>query len=259
MLDFTYLPRLRAGNSKVYQQLERAARDLVQHMQSFTFARAKANGKLPESIVAFCTALDVVEKILGMKTSSVADTLHKLRDSHDPRAFWAGSLLLCGRAGLSAGSNTKRQIARTRRSVMSLLMAFRAYGDKTELWHDVTTRVRKYMEAILAALRPATVADEAGDLRAGQPVPRWDKHNRTLWLSNKQIKRYTRPAPLQTRILDAFQEDGWPPQIDDPLDPGMLRRVLDSLNKTLRLTPLHFHGDGTGEGVWWSIRDIAGS
>jgi hypothetical protein len=33
------------------------------------------------------------------------------------------------------------------------------------------------------------------------------------------VKEFKLPAPNQETILTAFQEEGWPPRIDDPLPP----------------------------------------
>jgi hypothetical protein len=94
----------------------------------------------------------------------------------------------------------------------------------------------------------------------GIPRPRWDKDTRSLWLGgDTPIKTYNRPAEFQTTILASFEEQEWRPRIDDPLPPGKLVEALDSLNRTLKSTRLKFHGDGTGTGIRWSIKDITGS
>ena len=48
-------------------------------------------------------------------------------------------------------------------------------------------------------------------------VPRWDKKLRELWCGEVLVKRFAVPADSQEIILDAFQLEGWPGCIDDPL------------------------------------------
>src|SRR5437762_9182913 len=51
----------------------------------------------------------------------------------------------------------------------------------------------------------------------GPQTPRWDGLRRQLWVDSALVKHFRQPASSQERILAAFQEDGWPPRIDDPL------------------------------------------
>jgi hypothetical protein len=60
------------------------------------------------------------------------------------------------------------------------------------------------------------------------------------------------------RILKAFQEEGWPVRIDDPLpfqkgidSKSRLRDTVKALNRSQQV--LRFHLDGTGEGVRWEL------
>jgi hypothetical protein len=57
------------------------------------------------------------------------------------------------------------------------------------------------------------------------------------------------------KILDAFQEDGWPKRIDDPLQPSKdqqrLHEAIKRLNDNLDI--LRFRADGTGQGILWEI------
>jgi hypothetical protein len=59
-------------------------------------------------------------------------------------------------------------------------------------------------------------------------------------------------------VLCAFEEEGWPARIDDPLPPQQdqdsKRRLSDTikcLNRKQSHHLIHFRGDGTGEGVVW--------
>ena len=58
----------------------------------------------------------------------------------------------------------------------------------------------------------------------------------------------------------AFEEEGWPAKIDDPLAPQSQqdpkRRLHDTikcLNRNQKNELLHFRGDGTGEGILWEL------
>lgn len=90
------------------------------------------------------------------------------------------------------------------------------------------------------------------------PRPSWDVQRKELSLQGKLVKEYKVPSPNQVTILSAFEEDGWPLRIDDPLPrvAGMCpkRRLHDAiinLNRNQKQASLRFMGDGTGEGVRW--------
>jgi hypothetical protein len=81
------------------------------------------------------------------------------------------------------------------------------------------------------------------------------------------IKRFRVPSPNQEAVLDAFQEEGWPRSVDDPLSPVAdqlpKRRLRDTI-KCLNLNQAHrairFRGDGTGQRVSWELlMDSAGT
>jgi hypothetical protein len=91
-------------------------------------------------------------------------------------------------------------------------------------------------------------------------VPQWDKERQELRLGRLIVKQFKVPAPNQEMVLAAFEEEHWPPRIDDPLPPHAdqdpKRRVHDTINTLNRhqKNPLiHFLGDGTGEGIRWQL------
>lgn len=97
-----------------------------------------------------------------------------------------------------------------------------------------------------------------------ESIPFWDKDRRTLFFGDEIIKEFRVPAPSQETILSAFQEEGWPPQVDDPLPPreniNCKRRLHDTigrLNHKHRCRKLRFIGNGTGEAVRWIALDVA--
>jgi hypothetical protein len=76
------------------------------------------------------------------------------------------------------------------------------------------------------------------------------------------VKWYRAPAASQETILAAFQEDGWPGRIDDPLPwvDGLgpqerLHEAVKGLNRGQLARLLEFRRDGTGEGVTWLARE----
>lgn len=96
--------------------------------------------------------------------------------------------------------------------------------------------------------------DEAKEQSCVQAVPVWD--GRKLVVDRKIITQFTKPAKNQTAILDAFQNENWPPRIYDPLpfpaDSQRLRETVADLNQ--RQGFLTFRCDGTGAGVTWEER-----
>jgi hypothetical protein len=119
-------------------------------------------------------------------------------------------------------------------------------------------------EAARAGSRPSQAPVKGGN---GQPrctpassaeLPHWDTQVRELHVGGRLVKRFRVPSPNQERILAAFEEEGWPPRIDDPLPPHpeqepkrRLRDTIKSLNRHQINRLLHLTGDGTGQGIRW--------
>ena len=92
------------------------------------------------------------------------------------------------------------------------------------------------------------------------PRPHWDRHRHELKVGPVVVKRFRKSAPNQERVLDAFEELGWPERVDDPLPvqgevvpATRLHDTIKRLNCTLTGSLLHFVGDGTGRGIEWRI------
>ncbi len=91
-------------------------------------------------------------------------------------------------------------------------------------------------------------------------VPRWDQQRQELRLAQFLIKRFKVPAHTQGTILCAFEEENWPPRIDDPL-PGhpeqdrkrRLHNAINALNRNQIHPMVRFLGDGRGLGVRWEL------
>lgn len=101
-------------------------------------------------------------------------------------------------------------------------------------------------------------ADPIGTARASHP--NWDAQRRVLSLAGAIVKRFKWVAENQETVLAAFEEETWPPRIDDPLSPHIdqdpKRRLSDTikcLNRNQHQRLIRFRGDGTGEGVVWEL------
>ena len=108
--------------------------------------------------------------------------------------------------------------------------------------------------------RPLVDRNERRASPAPRVVPHWDADLQELRVNGLIVKQFKVPAPNQEMVLAAFQEEGWPTRIDDPLPPQAeqdpKRRLHDtivSLNRTHKHRLIRFMGDGSGEGVRWTI------
>jgi hypothetical protein len=124
---------------------------------------------------------------------------------------------------------------------------------------------------IASLLLPHSPVDQAAEILAGSrarstcgvaaersAIPSWDGDRNVLWFDGQLVKQFKVPSPNQESILAAFEEDGWPPAIDDPLPPKpemeqkrRLRATIQSLNAHHKKRVLHFRGDGSGQRVLW--------
>jgi hypothetical protein len=96
------------------------------------------------------------------------------------------------------------------------------------------------------------------------PKPIWRSDLHELHFNGTVVKRFKLPARNQELILAAFEEEGWPARIDDPLPPNgdldprqRLRNTIVTLNRHQLAPLLHFRCDGTGCGVQWELRRAA--
>ncbi len=97
-------------------------------------------------------------------------------------------------------------------------------------------------------------------LKTERSLPTWDLERRELCINGMVVKRFKWTAANQEAVLAAFEEEGWPHRIDDPLPPqpeqDSKRRLSDTikcLNRKQLNELIHFRGDGTGEGVTWEL------
>jgi hypothetical protein len=97
-----------------------------------------------------------------------------------------------------------------------------------------------------------------------QAAPHWDRTCRTLTVDGLVVKEFREPAPNQETVLAAFEEEDWVVRIDDPLPPRpgqdpkyRLHHTIQRLNRHQQHPLVRFHGDGTGEGVYWKVAEIS--
>lgn len=106
----------------------------------------------------------------------------------------------------------------------------------------------------------AQTCPEPGNVNglAGKPV--WHPSQRELWLGAHLVKRFKQLAPNQECVLAAFQEEGWPARIFDPLPPApgqdskrRLHSTINNLNRSHESRLLQFTGGGDGISVGWHL------
>jgi hypothetical protein len=91
-------------------------------------------------------------------------------------------------------------------------------------------------------------------------VPHWDSDDRKLYVGDLVVKEFRVLSPNQEAILSAFEEEGWPHYVDDPLPPApdqnpkhRLRDTIKWLNSNQKNHLIRFRGDGTGERIRWEL------
>jgi len=116
-----------------------------------------------------------------------------------------------------------------------------------------------YFTAAKAEWLLQEVGEEAVSVGAGEvpdrTVPHWDCKSHVLTLRGEKIRTVKRPKAATNIILvlETFEEEGWPPRIDDPLPGGRDQQRLHATIRSLKtgLRCITFYADGTGEGFAW--------
>jgi hypothetical protein len=103
-------------------------------------------------------------------------------------------------------------------------------------------------------------ADDSDDDPNELLTPKWDSELQELRVGTTIIKRFKVPARNQETVLAAFQEEGWPVFLDDPLPPHLeidpkrrLHDTINSLNRNQKNDLIRFRGNGSGEGIRWEL------
>jgi hypothetical protein len=111
---------------------------------------------------------------------------------------------------------------------------------------------------------PAVSSEVVMALGAIKQKPSWDRERKELRFGQWIIKQFRWLAVNQETILMAFEEEGWPLRIDDPLprklnqDPKhRLHDTIKCLNRNHKKRLIRFNGDGTGEGILWTLLECA--
>lgn len=142
--------------------------------------------------------------------------------------------------------------------------AWKKYGGTAGMWATVREVSRdQAIVAIAYALDWVDTKTSSELLKAlgggteNVSKPRWLKEKRELWFEG-QIVRWIRNASRAKNViavLDAFEDSGWPTQIDDPVtsggDSSQRRRTMESLNDGLKRISFFCTGDGLSFG--WEI------
>lgn len=130
-----------------------------------------------------------------------------------------------------------------------------------------------FERALLDIAHEASVIDSGRHLRLrrgiGEPVdgtdkgprPVWDKANRKLYYRGRLLRDVAASAKNILAILSAFEEEGWPARVNNPLTGGAkskpLRDAIAKLNGGLmgvevgNLAGIKFFADGEAKGVRW--------
>jgi hypothetical protein len=86
-------------------------------------------------------------------------------------------------------------------------------------------------------LTPAGMVLAAGLLGTApgpRETPRYDRFKRAFSFQGVVVKQFKRKAPNQETILLAFEEQGWPEEIDNPLPPDEFTAPAVQLHDTLK-------------------------
>jgi hypothetical protein len=151
---------------------------------------------------------------------------------------------------------------------ISLPAAFRRLfvdSDVPRLWHDTAFILNDAGVAFVRSFAGHDASQASPDHAPIVPAapaystdkPTWDKDRRELRYRGQLVKAFRVPAPNQELILEAFEEEGWPEFIDDPLPPApdqdphrRLQATIKSLNRRQTTTLIRFRGNGS-ERVFW--------
>jgi hypothetical protein len=94
----------------------------------------------------------------------------------------------------------------------------------------------------------------------GYQLPHWNADLRKPRLGGLLIKAFKQPARNQVTILAAFEEEGWPRRIYNPLAPPpgqdgkqRLHDAITRLNRHHARRLIHIRSDNNGEGIRWEM------
>ena len=87
-------------------------------------------------------------------------------------------------------------------------------------------------------------------------IPDWDAGEQTLFWRGRPVHHFSKEAPDQVEILEAFQTAGWPHCLNKSRLAGkaiqtkkQLHDTIDNLNRSQGV--LHFYQEGSGSRICW--------
>jgi hypothetical protein len=149
----------------------------------------------------------------------------------------------------------------TKATVFFLTESGATLASKIHAW-ALKNRALAFVEETQRA--PETCAQTPASKGNGAPKaevkPTWDTRRRELRVGELLVKWFRVPAPNQEVVLSAFEEENWPAIIDDPLPckgeivaRQRLSYAITRLNGKQVNHLIHFHSDGRGEGIGWTL------
>jgi hypothetical protein len=110
----------------------------------------------------------------------------------------------------------------------------------------------------IAALRVRDTIRQVNSLQT-ENRPRY--RDGILWLGHFPVKRIKRGSTVLHAILSRFEELGWPPIIDSPINGYSATDIHDAVRKKLADLPaggsvLHFKSVNSGYRVSWELREL---
>jgi hypothetical protein len=147
---------------------------------------------------------------------------------------WLASVRAVEYAVETTKSNSfERKFRRLRRLTFSRRLCF-ILSPPGAVWAEQLVSLaekRVAREAKQVVVEPLSVAEPP---RGAVVTPTWDRNRLELRLGSTVVKRFTVPSRDAETILAAFQEDGWPMQLNDPFG-NPSRAGLDRLQSAVEI------------------------
>ena len=183
-------------------------------------------------------------------------------------ALHVSTLHLCGMSVSDVRWLVAKQFAEHGRETSKYGMPHRTFRRMKGFLMDLATCVvltPAGVDLAQAIVRRSTAGTEVREnsnrSSSAVQIPHWDSCRRELSVGGALIKRFRVPAQNQELILSAFQEEGWPHHIYDPLPTNRridthvrLHDAINRLNGCQKSPLVRFHGNGAGNGISWELR-----
>ena len=222
----------------------------------------------PRVTTAFDILLDALEYARDMQQSEwhfaveISD-FHRLRLSNSDLRWLVGRGFVNHGIEVTLGADSERIFRHTERLMFCRKSCFVLTPAGASLARQLSGRTDS-AEARGMREPPLLNFIESPSSVSSSAPPKWDRDRQELWLGKVLIKRFRVPAVSQEAVLAAFEEEHWPPRIDDPLPPRAdqvpkrrLQETIKSLNKNQKRPLIRFLGDGSGQGVLWEFNPVS--